>query len=324
MNTPTATPIATKSAKRILPPEFGVTIVLAVIVIYFAAICPNFRTVENFRLLSKQSAQLALLGTGMTIVIATGGIDISVGAVLALCSMTIGWLTMNAGWNIWAACVASIGVGTLCGATNGVLIARGKLPPIVVTLATMAACRAGAAMFNGGHSISGLPEKLNTTFDLTNIAGLPLLLWLGVVCLISGAVVLKKTAFGRQLLAFGGNRVASELSGNRVKRIEAMAYVLSGTLAGAAAVLNTAHKSTATPDAGQYLELTAITAVVLGGTVITGGKATVLGTALGVATISALISGVRLIGQEDRLAWFLVGIALLLAVEVQRTRKTTP
>jgi ribose/xylose/arabinose/galactoside ABC-type transport system permease subunit len=310
--------------RRALPPEFGVTIVLALILIYFAAVCPDFRTVENFRLLSKQSAQLALLGTGMTLVIATGGIDISVGAVLALCSMCMGWLTMSGHCNVWVACAIAVGVGALCGLINGLLISRGKLPPIVVTLATMAACRAGASMFNSGHSISGLPDSLNKTFDLTNVAGLPILLWIGGATLVCGALILNKTAFGRQLLAFGGNRVAAELSGNRIARIEAAAYVLSGTLAGAAAVLNTAHKSTATPDAGQYLELTAITAVVLGGTVITGGKATVIGTALGVATISALISGVRLIGQEDRLAWFLIGAALLLAVEVQKSRKVKP
>jgi ribose/xylose/arabinose/galactoside ABC-type transport system permease subunit len=196
----------------------------------------------------------------------------------------------------------------------------GKLPPIVVTLATMAAARAAATLFNGGHSISGLPDALNRTFDMTNIAGLPLLLWVGVLSIGAGAVILKRTSFGRQVLALGGNRETTRLSGNPIRRIEVLVYTISGALAGLAAVLNTAHKATATPDAGQYLELTAITAVVLGGTVITGGKASMVGTALGVVTITALTSGVRLMGQEDRLAWFLVGVALLLAVEVQKGR----
>lgn len=308
--------------RRSLPPEFGVTIVLLAISGYFCIVSPDYRSVDNMRLLSKQSAHIALLATGMTLVIATGGIDISVGSVLALCSMTLGWLSVTLGWNVWIACVACIGLGAACGLLNGLLIAKGKLPPIVVTLATMAAARAAASLFNGGQSISGLPDVLNQRFDLTNIAGLPLLLWIGVGAMLVGAIILKRTSFGRQLLALGGNRESARLSGNRVHRTEAAVYTLSGALAGAAAVINCAHVATATPDAGQYLELTAITAVVLGGTVITGGKATVLGTALGVVTITALISGIRLTGHEDRLAWFLVGIALLLAVEVQKARRS--
>jgi ribose/xylose/arabinose/galactoside ABC-type transport system permease subunit len=306
--------------RQALPPEFGVSIILLLVLVYFSLACPSFRTIENFRLLSKQSAQLALLATGMTLVIATGGIDISVGSVLAFCSMTLGWLCVTIGWNVWLACAAAVALGSIIGLANGLLITGGRLPSIVVTLATMAAARAGAAFFNGGQSISGLPDALNKTFDLTNAAGLPLLLWAGVASLVIGAVVLKRTVFGRKVLAMGGNREAARLSGNRVLRTETAVYLISGALAGAAAVINTAHKATATPDAGQFLELTAITAVVLGGTVITGGKATMLGTALGVVTITALTSGVRLMGQEDRLAWFLVGAALLLAVEVQKGR----
>lgn len=306
--------------RRTLPPEFGVAVVLAVVIVFFGWKDPYFRSYDNFRLVAKQSAQLALVGAGMTLVIATGGIDISVGAVLALCSMTLGWLCVTLGWSVWCACCLAIALGAGCGLLNGLLIARGKLPPIVVTLATMAAARASASLFNGGHSISGLPEVLNRTFDLTDILHLPLLLWVGVVSLVVGAGVLKSTVFGRQVLALGGNREASRLSGSPIKRIEVLVYTISGALAGVAAVINTAHKATATPDAGQYLELTAITAVVLGGTVITGGKATMIGTALGVLTITALTSGVRLMGQEDRLAWFLVGAALLLAVEVQKSR----
>lgn len=319
-----ASPLKAVSARRWnpLPPETGVFVVVIAILLFFSIKSPDFRSIDNMRLLSKQSAHLALLSVGMTLVIATGGIDISVGSVLALCSMTMGWLSVTLGWNIWVACLASITVGAGCGLINGLLIAKGKLPPIVVTLATMAAARAAATLFNGGQSISGLLEVLNQRFDLTNVAGLPLLLWIGLGAMACGALILKRTAFGRQLLAMGGNRETTRLSGNRVERIEAAVYVISGALAGAAAVINTAHVSTATPDAGQYLELTAITAVVLGGTVITGGKATVLGTALGVVAISALISGIRLTGHEDRLAWFLVGIALLLAVEVQKARKT--
>ena len=300
------------------------TFVLCLVFAYFSLRLPDFRSGENLRLLSKQAAQLAVVSTGMTLVIATGGIDISVGSLVAFCSMVLGWLTARAGWNVWLACGGAVVVGALCGLGNGLLIARFKLPPIIVTLATFAVARAAATLFNNGGSISDIPRTLNETFDRTNILGLPLLFWIGVLALLAGGIVLRRTAFGRELLALGGNRTAAHLSGMPTQRTETLVYVLSGTLAGVVAVLNTAYKSTATPDAGQYLELTAITAVVLGGTVITGGQATLVGTGLGVLTIGALISGVRLSNLEDQVAWFLIGGALLLAVEVQKWRSRQP
>jgi ribose/xylose/arabinose/galactoside ABC-type transport system permease subunit len=227
---------------------------------------------------------------------------------------------VHAGWPIGPACLGAVAVGALCGLLSGTLIARAKLPPIIVTLAMFAAARAAAAVFNNGGSISDLPPSLTETFDRTNIAGLPVLLWIGLLTLAAAGVLLRRTAFGRTLLALGGNRIATYLAGRPAARVEALAYVLSGTLAGVAAVLNTAYKSAATPDAGMFLELTAITAVVLGGTAFTGGSASMTGTGLGVCAIGALISGVRLLGYEDQVAWFLVGLALLLAVEVQKRR----
>lgn len=326
MNVPStsaASPAKVKT-RRELPAEIGVFVMLMLIFAVFSRQSAGFLSVENLRLLAKQAAQLAVVSAGMTLVISTGGIDISVGSLVAFCSMTLGYLAMRAGWGIWPACFGAVAVGGLWGFGNGLLIARAKLPPIIVTLASLAAARAAAAMFNNGGSISGLPLSLTDTFDRTNILGLPLLLWIGVLTLVGAGVLLRRTTFGRELLAIGGNRTAARLAGVPVQRTETMVYLLSGALAGLAAVLNTAYKSTATPDAGQNLELTAITAVVLGGTNILGGQATLLGTGLGVLTIGALISGVRLMGFEDRLAWFLVGATLLLAVEVQKWRTKRP
>jgi ribose/xylose/arabinose/galactoside ABC-type transport system permease subunit len=308
------------TVRRGLPAEIGVAVVLVLVFGWFALRVPHFTDVENLRLLVKQSAQLAVVAAGMTLVIATGGIDISVGSIVGLCAMTLGALASKAGIPLEVAILGATASGAACGLFNGLLITRAGLPPIIVTLAMFAAARAGASLFNGGHSISDLPAGLNETFDRTNLAGFPLLFWVGLAALVVCGVLLRKTTFGRQLLALGGNRDATRLAGNPTKRVETLVYVLSGALAGFAAVLNTAQKATATPDAGLYLELTAITAVVLGGTVITGGQATVLGTGLGVLTIGTLISGVRLSGQEDRVAWFLIGLALLLAVEVQKAR----
>jgi ribose/xylose/arabinose/galactoside ABC-type transport system permease subunit len=307
---------------RNAPAETGVAVVLALVLLFFAWRLPDFRSMGNLRLLAKQSAQLAVVSAGMTLVIATGGIDISVGSLVGLCSMVLGWLSVRAGWNISLACLGAVAVGGLCGLGNGLLIARVRLPAIIVTLATFAAARAGASLFNSGGSFSALPRSLNDTFDLTDIAGLPLLFWIGLLTLAACGLLLRRTTFGRELLALGGNRTAARLAGMPTARTETLVYGLSGALAGFAAVINTALKATATPDSGQYLELTAITVVVLGGTAITGGQATLVGTGLGVLTIGALISGVRLFGGEDQVAWFLVGAALLLAVEVQKSRTT--
>src|SRR5579871_4662711 len=159
--------------RKKMPAEIGVAAVLLVVFAYLAWRLPDFRTTANLRLLAKQVAQLAIVSTGMTLVIATGGIDISVGSLVGLCSMTLGWLCAARGWPLPAACAGAVAVGALCGLGNGLLIAGARLPPIIVTLATFAAARAGASMFNSGESISDLPRALNETFDRIDIAGLP-------------------------------------------------------------------------------------------------------------------------------------------------------
>ncbi len=306
--------------KKTAPVETGVAVVLMCVVLFFSWKQPDFRSPDNLRLMSKQIAELAIIATGMTLVISTGGIDMSVGSVMALSGMTLGWLATAGHVNPWFACLGAVLLGGVCGKINGVLITRMKLPPIIVTLAMYAVARALASAFNDNHSISGLPPVLNETFDRTNVAGLPILLWIAIASLVGGAVALKFTSFGRSLLALGGNRTTAFLAGMKTARIETWAYVISGMCAGLAAVINTSLKATATPDTGQFAELNAITAVVLGGTIITGGSATLLGTGLGVLTIISIISGIRLFGQEDQIAWFIVGLALLLAVEVQKRR----
>ena len=303
-----------------LPPEAGVAIVLTLVLVYFSVRLPDFRSEQNLRLLVKQAAELAIVSTGMTLVIATGGIDISVGFGDGILRHDAGLAMHRLARRAATRVFRRSSTGNALRGLNGVLISRAKLPPIIVTLAMYAAASAAASMFNNGHSISGFPAAFNDVIDRTNLLHLPLLFWIGSLTLASGAVILKFTTFGRELLALGGNRTAAHLSGMPTVRTEALVYVMPGRLSGLAAVVNVAKQATATQGTGQFMELTAITAVVLGGTVITGGKATLFGTALGVLTIGAIQSGVRLFGVEDQLAWFLVGVALILAVEAQKWR----
>lgn len=301
-----------------LPAEWGAAIVLTAVLVYFSLKAQQFHSASNLRLLARQSASLAIVASAMTLVIATGGIDISVGSVLGLSAMTMGWALTRTGGNLAAACAAAMLAGSLVGLANGLLIAGARLPPILVTLATYAAARSGARLFNHGQSISYVPMSLYNLVDRTDLAGVPLLFWWGMAALLGAALLLRLTTFGRSLLALGGNRTAARLSGIRVTRTETIVYVISGASAGFAAIIDVGMNATATPEAGLFLELVAITAVVLGGTSILGGEATLLGTTLGVATVGALLSGVRLLGLEDQVAWLFVGLALIAAVEAQR------
>ncbi|HEV2472241.1 MAG TPA: ABC transporter permease, partial [Chthonomonadales bacterium] len=269
----------------------------------------------------KQTAQLAVVSAGSTRVIASGGIDISVGSVLGLCSMVAAYLCVRAGWPLPAACAGAIVCGGLCGLINGALISRLRLAPIIVTLAMFAAARAAAELLNAGNSISGIPASLTENLAGSDLLGIPVLFWIGLATLVAAGVLLKTTALGRSLLAIGGNRTAAQLSGVPVESVEMLVYTLNGALAGLAGVINVAQAATGAPTAGLYMELQAITAVVLGGSDITGGRATMAGAGLGVLTINVLISGGRLLGHEDQAARFLVGAALLAAVEAQNWRR---
>lgn len=301
-----------------LPRELGVIIALSLILLGVSFWQHDFLTQANLHLLMRQWAQPALVASGMTLVITTGGIDLSVGSVLGLSAMMMGVVSLHTNGNIPLSCLAALATGLACGLVNGLLIGYGKLPPILVTLASFAAARAGATLLYHGSSISSLPGALNDTVERVLVAGFPMLFWVGLLALIIASILLRHTTFGRSILAIGGSRVTSSLSGVSISFVETLVYTLSGLCAGGAAIINVALKATATPDAGQYLELRVITAVVLGGTAISGGKATLFGTGLGVLTMLILLSGARLAGQEDRTAWFLVGIALLIAVEAQR------
>lgn len=304
-----------------LPVELGAGAVLALLVAWLSIQFPAFRTPDNAKTILSSASEIAIVAAGMTVVIATGGIDISVGSVVGLCGVILGLLAAESGWNIWLAGIAAVSAGAACGLVNGVLIARFKLPPIIATLAMFSAARAGAYVLSKGNSISGLPDSITDLgYDYFPANGLPNPAWVAVLVLVVVGVALKFTAFGRSIKALGGNRETAFLSGIRTRRVEIMAYVVSGLLAGVAAIVVTARGATAIPDAGKYFELRAITAVVLGGTSIAGGNASMAGTALGVLTIGVVGNGVRTYGQAGIWEQLVLGVVLLAAVEVDRWR----
>lgn len=304
---------------RRLPAETGVSVVFTVAIFWLSSNLPDFRTQANAWAILSSASEIAIVAAGMTLVIATGGIDISVGSIIGFSGVVIGILAGEKGWGVAPACAAGLGAGMLCGLVNGLLIARFSVPPIIATLAMFSAARAGAYVLSDGNSISGLPQSL-TDVGYEDLLGLPRPIWIAGFTILVCGILLKRTAFGRSLLALGGNREAAYLSGIRVRRTEIAVYAISGLLAGLAAVVVTARGATAVPDAGRYFELRAITAVVLGGTSVAGGRATMTGTLLGILTIGIIANGVRGYGQTGIWEQFILGLVLLAAVEVDRWR----
>jgi ribose/xylose/arabinose/galactoside ABC-type transport system permease subunit len=300
-----------------------------VAVLWLGAKFPDFRTGGNFGVVLSRVADIGVVAAGMTLVIATGGIDISVGSVVGFCGIVLGVLCVNAHWSLGPAIIAAIAAGAGCGLINGLLVSRFKVPPIIATLAMFSAARAGAYVLSKNQSNSGIPEARTDfgygswptiTLPGGDTLAVPKAFWIVFIVLAASAILLKQTNFGRGLLALGGNREASYLSGLRIRRTESVVYVISGLLAGLQAVMVTS-KATSDPNAGQYFELSAITAVVLGGTSVQGGQATVVGTGLGVFTIAVIYSGVQMYKQEPMVAMLVTALALLASVEVDRLRR---
>lgn len=302
-----------------LPAETGVGAVVVLAYVWLALSFPSFREGAGLAVVFKNAAEIGVLAAGMTLVIATGGIDVSVGSVAGMCAIVFAKLLATAGWGVPAATAGCLLVGLLAGVLNGTLIARFQLPPIVATLAMFAAGRAMAYVLSRGESLSGLPESL-INFGYGSYLGVPYPILPACAVIVCFGVVLRRTAFGREVLAIGGNREAAFLSGRPVRKTEALVYAANGFLAAIAAIIIVARGATAIPDAGRFSELTAITAVVMGGTPVTGGKATMWGTALGVLAIGLLTNGVRAYGKGDIWVLLVLGLALLLSVEVDRWR----
>ncbi len=304
-----------------LPVETGVIALLVVISLWLAWTFPSFNTCANISDIFSNCSETGIVAAAMTLVIATGGIDISVGSVVGLCGVILGTLTVNHSWSLYTAIPITILAGAFCGWINGTLISRFKLPPIIATLAMFSAARAGAYVLSGGDSISGLPDAL-TNLGYGSWMGVPISVWIAGTILVLMGILLKKTRFGRQILSLGGNRVAAQLSGVNIMRTEASVYVISGMMAGLASIIVTARGATAVPDAGQFFELRAITAVVVGGTPVIGGRATMIGTALGLLTMRVVQNGVTLYKKDGMWENLVMAVVLLLAVEVDRWRRT--
>ena len=300
--------------------------VLVVIVAFFSvAAGGKFFSPSNFSLISQNIAVWAVLGVGMTFVIITSGIDLSIGSVLVFSSVVAAKVMQSIGGNGWG--TAAIGIlaalitGALWGLLNGFLVAKAKIPPLIVTLGTLSIALGLAQVITGGIDVRSVPEALTDFNTYIKILGIPSLPFVALVVVIIGGIVLHKTRFGRYTYAIGSNEEAARRVGVHVSRHLIMLYALMGMLAGLGAVLALAQFGTTTIAGQSLTNLNVIAAVVIGGTSIFGGEGSIFGTVVGLFIPAVLQAGFVIIGVEPFWQGVAVGIVLIAAVYIDQSRR---
>ena len=301
-----------RSAPSLLWREWVLLGVLVTSVAVLAFLSSVFLTPANLLRATRYAAEIGLLAVPMTMIIISRGIDLSIASNMALSAMAMG-LVWEQGVNVWLAVGIGILTGTAAGWLNGWVIARVRVPAIIVTLATLAVYRGIATGLSGGRGIIGFPDGF-LALGAGSIAGVPYqtLIWLGVTG--AGAVLLARTPVGRHIYGIGHNEVALRFSGVDVDRLLLRLYTASGCIAGLTGMIYASRVATAKSNAATGYELAVITAVVLGGTSLAGGEGTLLGTVLGVLIITVLQNGLTLARVPSAVQDVLIGAVLILAV----------
>lgn len=305
-----------QSVLQKIAPFIGLILIVAIISISNT----DFLTVSNLMNVLRQVSINALIAFGMTFVILTGGIDLSVGSTLALTGAVTAGM-MASGIDPILAMLLGLLLGAILGAVNGIIIAKGKVAPFIATLATMTIYRGLTLVYTDGRPISGLGDS--QTFQLLGkgyFFGIPIPVVTMIVSFGILYFILKKTTFGRRVYAVGGNEEASILSGINTDRIKIYVYSLLGLLAALASLILTSRLNSAQPTAGEMFELDAIAAVVLGGTSLTGGRGWIVGTLIGALIIGVLNNGLNLMGVPSFFQQVVKGAVILLAVLLDRKK----
>ena len=299
--------------------ELTTVIALIILMAVITIINSNFLTANNLLNLLLQVTSNALIAFGMTFVILTGGIDLSVGSILALSSaLTAGLL--GSGMPVALAILISLILGCILGMMNGLLISYGKLAPFIVTLATMTIFRGATLVYTNGNPITkGLSDTFLFQFlGQGYIVGIPFPVIIMFIVFIVLYVLLHKTAFGKSVYAIGGNEKAAYISGVKLNKVKIIIYSISGIMASISGLIITSRLSSAQPTAGASYEMDAIAAVVLGGTSLSGGKGRILGTLIGALIIGVLNNGLNIIGVSAFWQQVVKGVVILIAVLIDR------
>jgi ribose/xylose/arabinose/galactoside ABC-type transport system permease subunit len=278
----------------------------------FSALTPVFFSQYNMLNILRQSAVTGILVAGMTFVIIAGGIDLSVGSVVALTGVVAAGL-MKAGTNIWLAILVALLIGLAFGIANGIAVAVVKIPAFIATLGTMTIGSSIALAYTQGLPISALPAQF-TFIGQGSIGPIPTPVVVAAVVIVAAGLVLRRTVVGRYAYAIGGNEMASYLSGVATTRWKIVMYALLGLLAGVAGVVLTARQNSGQPTAGSGIELIVIAAVVIGGTSLSGGRGSIWGSVAGTLLITVINNGLNLLNVSPYFQGMFVGALILLAV----------
>ena len=298
----------------------GVLTVLVGLVVLLSLTQDRFLTVQNWVNIAESNAVLLVVAVGLTFVLLVGGIDLSVGGMMALSAVVL-YELVTAGMSPPLAILLTVGAAFALGfLVNGLLIGWVGLSFLVVTIGTASAYRGVASVRTGGQSQSLFASTYLIDFGRTRVAGIPAIIVVAGVVLVLGILLLRYTGFGRMVYATGGNPEAARFAGINVNLIRVAVYGISGGLAGLAAVLDVTRLTSASPQAGLGIELTAGAAVLLGGTSFTGGRGSLLGTLLGVAFLGVLTNGLTLAGISPFWSGIVSGVVLIVAIAVDRWR----
>ena len=292
---------------------------LAALFVILSIVSPYFLTTTNISSVIRQTAVINIMALGMTLVIVSGGIDLSVGSILAF-SGVVGTMTMVSTDSVMLGMVAGVLAGTLWGCVNGLMIARLRIPPFIVTLGTLGIVRGLTLVISGGLPVVGLPKEHGFLGEGT-IGPAPFVLVVLVACVVSAHFVLHSTKLGRYTYVIGSNEAAAIYAGIPVGRFKVAIYAICGLLTGLAGMIETSRLMTGQPTAGVTYELQVIAAVVIGGGSLTGGEGTVIGTLIGAFIMGLLSNGSDLLGINPYWQQVIIGAVIILAVALDVARK---
>ncbi len=295
---------------------FLALILLMTVVTIFA---PNFMSGSNLYLVSRQISFVAIVAYGELFVILTGGIDLSVGSIMGL-SGVISALAMANQLPIWLSVLLGLLTGIACGLLNGLLISYVRIAPFIVTLGTLSFARGVILIITKGWPVTNIPKPF-LVVGQGDFLALPIPVWVMIVLGLAAHFVLSKTTFGRRTYAIGGNEQATFLSGINVKKIKVFLYMVSGAMAAVVGIILVARFNSAQADTGSGWELDAIAAAVIGGTSLSGGEGTILGTIIGAFIMSTLTNGLRILSVPQEWQIVTTGIIIIFAVYMDMLRK---
>jgi ribose transport system permease protein len=292
---------------------------LAILFIALTIATPHFLTTVNLASVARQTAVINIMALGMTIVIVSGGIDLSVGSILAVAGL-FGTMAIKAGQPIPVAIAIGVGSGLLCGLLNGLMITQLRINPFIVTLGTLEAYRGLALVVSKGLPVHEIPERFSYLGD-GNLLGIPFSLWVLAVCAVATHFLLENTKLGRYSFAIGSNPSAAYYAGVPINFHLTAVYAIAGLLAGLAGMVEASRLMTGQPTAGQGYELQAIAAVVIGGGSLQGGEGSVVGTLIGAFIIGLLSNGSDLLGINPYWQQVTIGAIIIAAVGFDEYRK---